>query len=61
MNLNKEWHAKNRMRKNASIGERIAWHMAHARHCGCRPIPQSLMPEIQKRELLESSSKVRKK
>ena len=60
MNLNKEWHITHKMPKNASCEEWITWHLAHAKHCGCRPIPGSLIPEIKKRELLESS-KARKK
>jgi hypothetical protein len=43
MAINKDWHIKNRMPKNASIEERFAWHREHARHCACRPIPEKLM------------------
>jgi len=27
------------MPANASLAQRIAWHRAHARACGCRPMP----------------------
>lgn len=37
--LNRKWHEEHRMPERASDDERIAWHVAHARHCGCRPIP----------------------
>jgi len=37
--LNREWHAEHRMPQNASADERIAWHLAHAAACACRPIP----------------------
>ncbi|MBX3576595.1 MAG: hypothetical protein KF723_05260 [Rhizobiaceae bacterium] len=36
--INREWHAANVMPKNAGEDERIAWHVAHAQHCGCRKI-----------------------
>jgi len=48
--LNKEWHLAHRMSKNATIEERIAWHLEHSKHCSCRPIPDKLMAEIKKRK-----------
>ncbi|MCS6760784.1 MAG: hypothetical protein MO846_01310 [Candidatus Devosia symbiotica] len=36
------------MLRNATLEERIAWHIAHAQGCGCRN-----MPEIVKRALAE--------
>ena len=47
--LNKEWHLANRMPKNATIEERIAWHLEHSKNCGCRPIPDKLKAAIKKR------------
>ena len=44
MTINKNWHDKNIMPKNASEEERIKWHLAHAKNCACRPIP----PKLQK-------------
>lgn len=48
--LNKEWHMAHPMPKNATIEERIAWHLEHSKHCSCRPIPEKLMAEIKKRK-----------
>ena len=39
---NREWHENHRMPKNATVEQRIAWHIAHAKNCNCRPIPESL-------------------
>jgi len=50
--MNKGWHAANKMPKNASLEDRIRWHVAHAKVCGCRPVPESLLAEIKKRKLL---------
>jgi hypothetical protein len=48
--LNKEWHLKNKMPENATLEQRIDWHLQHAMHCQCRPIPTSLLEEIEKRK-----------
>jgi uncharacterized protein YdhG (YjbR/CyaY superfamily) len=41
--LNAAWHLRNRMPRNASLYQRVVWHLAHARACGCRPIPRSVL------------------
>lgn len=41
--LNREWHAEHRMPQNANPDERIAWHLAHAAACTCRPIPAGVL------------------
>ena len=41
-----DWHRANRMPKNPTLDQRLAWHVAHAQHCGCRPIPRKLAAEI---------------
>lgn len=44
-NMTKEgvlWHQKNKMPKNPTLQERLAWHREHQKHCGCREIPKSL-------------------
>ncbi|MCW3121632.1 MAG: hypothetical protein JWQ38_1124 [Flavipsychrobacter sp.] len=46
---NKEWHAGHRMPKNATLAQRVAWHIEHAKHCGCRPMPDSIKQEIAKK------------
>jgi hypothetical protein len=45
--LNKDWHARNRMPENASLEQRVAWHRAHARACGCRPMPAKIAAAIE--------------
>ncbi|MBK7438626.1 MAG: hypothetical protein IPI77_18180 [Saprospiraceae bacterium] len=40
--LNKEWHQAHVMPKNASLDQRIEWHLQHRQHCGCRDIPEKL-------------------
>ncbi len=40
--LNREWHLKNRMPKNATLDQRVAWHREHSKVCGCREMPESI-------------------
>ena len=47
--LNREWHLAHRMPGNATIEERIVWHLEHSKNCGCRPIPDKLKAAIKKR------------
>ncbi len=47
--INADWHTKHPMPKNASMDERIRWHVAHARTCGCREIPKTVLAEMERR------------
>lgn len=49
MNINKEWHLKNRMPKNPTMEERIHWHIEHSKNCSCRPMDKKILEEIKKR------------
>jgi hypothetical protein len=51
-NLNRAWHEKHRMPANATLDQRIRWHLAHRRECGCRPIPARLAATMKARGLL---------
>lgn len=53
--MNAEWHRRHVMPKNPTPAQRIAWHRAHAKHCGCRPIPPKLAA------LMKSAAPARKK
>jgi hypothetical protein len=47
MTINKEWHLKNRMPKNAAFEEKVRWHTAHNKNCSCRPgFPKKLEEEM---------------
>jgi hypothetical protein len=48
MPLNREWHRLNRMPPGATRQQRIKWHVAHARACGCRKIPESIRLDVEK-------------
>jgi len=49
MAINKSWHEKNKMPKNASFEERVRWHLEHQKNCSCAPIPEKLKEEMRKK------------
>jgi hypothetical protein len=49
MAVNKVWHDKHKMPRNATLAERVRWHRAHQKHCGCRGAPKSLQPYLTRR------------
>ncbi len=51
MPINAEWHLAHRMPQNATFEARAAWHLDHAEHCGCRPIPAKLAEQMRERGL----------
>jgi hypothetical protein len=52
MKLNKEWHLAHPMPKNATIDQRIAWHLEHLKNCHCREdLPENLKEEMKKRHI----------
>jgi two-component system sensor kinase FixL len=40
--MNRAWHQKHKMPKNASLEERLNWHLAHQQQCACRAVPRKL-------------------
>jgi len=51
MAINAEWHKKNRMPKNASFEQRVAWHTQHNKNCNCHPgFPKKLAEEMEKKK-----------
>jgi hypothetical protein len=51
MSINKSWHLKNRMPKNANFEQRVKWHLAHQKNCSCRLISGKLAKEMRKRKI----------
>jgi hypothetical protein len=49
MAINAAWHTSHPMPKNPTLDQRIAWHRQHAKHCACRPIPEKLRVEMERR------------
>jgi hypothetical protein len=53
--LNAEWHMSHRLPPRASLDERVRWHLAHAKACGCRAIPETVAAELRRRSLARTS------
>ena len=47
--MNASWHKKHPMPKKPTLAERIQWHLAHAKACGCREIPKTVIAELRRR------------
>jgi hypothetical protein len=52
MSINREWHLKHRMPKNPTEKQRTDWHVAHAKHCDCRPAPEWVQKIIKQQKRL---------
>jgi hypothetical protein len=46
--INAKWHESHVMPMGSTLGQRVAWHVAHARACGCRPIPPTVLKELRR-------------
>ena len=46
MKINGEWHRANKLARNATLEQRIAWHLEHEANCACRPMPKSIADEL---------------
>ena len=44
-----DWHREHPMPVKPTIDQRVRWHLAHARACGCRPIPRTVLAELRAR------------
>jgi hypothetical protein len=49
MAINADWHRAHVMARNASLDERVAWHLEHAEACGCRAMPRTVTEELARR------------
>ncbi len=47
--INAAWHSANPMPTNPTLDQRIAWHVAHAKACGCREIAGKLRADMERR------------
>lgn len=48
--VNRPWHAARPLPADASFEDRVDWHTAHARACGCRPVPEAIRAAIAARQ-----------
>jgi hypothetical protein len=48
MAINATWHKKHVMPDNATPAQRLKWHGAHAKHCGCRPFTAAMRAKLER-------------
>lgn len=54
--INAAWHKAHRMPHNATVDQRIKWHLEHLKNCQCRTdIPEGLKKEMKKRNVVNPS------
>lgn len=44
--MNARWHELHPMPKNPTLAQRVTWHVAHAKQCGCRPMPATVIAAL---------------
>ena len=49
--INKAWHEAHKMPRDATLEQRLEWHLKHAANCECREIPKSILRELEARGL----------
>jgi hypothetical protein len=47
--MNAAWHKRHRMPPRATPAQRLAWHLAHAKACGCRELSAAMLRELRRR------------
>lgn len=56
--LNAAWHRAHRMPAQASLDQRVAWHLAHWKACGCRAVlPATIVVELKRRGITPPAKK----
>lgn len=57
--INAGWHKLHPMPENATIDQRIEWHLQHLQHCQCRTdLPEKLKEEMKKRGIVIPSGEM---
>jgi hypothetical protein len=46
MPINAAWHRKHRLPRNAKPAQRLRWHLAHSKACGCRKLVPSMLATL---------------
>ncbi len=54
--LNDAWHEKHPMLRKPTLEQRVKWHVGHAKACGCREIPQTILIELRARGIKSGSN-----
>jgi hypothetical protein len=57
--INAAWHKAHRMPQRATLEQRVNWHLAHLKACGCRTdLPATILAELARRGITPTSPKL---
>lgn len=46
--INAKWHKQHVMPMGSTLSQRVKWHVAHAKACGCREVPPTVLKELRR-------------
>jgi hypothetical protein len=46
--INADWHKRNPMPLHATATQRLRWHVAHAKACGCRKLTPAALAKLRR-------------
>ena len=46
--INAKWHRQHVMPMGSTLSQRVKWHVAHAKACGCREMPPTVLAELRR-------------
>ena len=49
--LNATWHKQHPIAMKSSLAQRVEWHLTHAKACGCRDMPPTVLAELRRRRI----------
>jgi hypothetical protein len=47
--INAKWHEQHRMPPRPTPKQRLRWHLAHAKACGCRKLTATALNDLRRR------------
>ena len=54
--MNAPWHDAHPMPPRATLDQRVAWHVAHAKACRRRPMPATVVAKLKRRGRTQRAS-----
>jgi hypothetical protein len=57
--INATWHKEHRMPARPTDTQRLEWHVAHAKACGCRKLTKTMLADLQRKAALSAPAKSR--
>ncbi|GLQ79576.1 hypothetical protein GCM10007881_30950 [Mesorhizobium huakuii] len=49
--VNIQWHGANPAPREPNSNDSLSWHLRHAVHCNCYPLPREVTRELERRQI----------